>query len=254
MSLNTAGLDHGDLDAHLGSGDLLAMQWVNHEVGTTLDVHACIDKAKSTGAYVFIDATQALGKIPLNVDTLGADAVAFASQKIGGPPGAGALYIRRGVEIPSLHLGGLQERGRRAGTPDLVAWAGFGAACEGLNSRLSSKKRIAELRNRLEAGLIALGGQVNGGQLPRVHTVSNVGWRDHKAEQLVAALDLEGILVSAGAACSSGLQEPSPVLLAMYPNEQWRAQSSIRASLGLDTTIEEIDTAIQAFAAVLSRR
>ena len=201
----------------------------------------------------FVDATQALGKLPVNVEKLGADAVAFASQKIGGPPGAGALYVNRAVQIPPHNLGGSQERGRRAGSPDLAAWVGFGAACAQLPERLSAMPSIQRMRDELEEALLGLGGVLNGGLFRRVSTVTNVAWEGWKAEQLVAALDLEGVCVSAGAACSSGMQSDSAVLLGMYPDEQWRAGSSIRSSLGMETTESDVDEAIQAFTRVLLR-
>ena len=112
---------------------------------------------------------------------------------------------------------------------------------------------IQQFRDRIEEALLDLGGVLNEGQLPRVSTVTNVAWEGWKAEQLVAALDLEGLCVSAGAACSSGMQSDSAVLLGMYPDEQWRAGSSVRSSLGMETTESDVDDAIQAFKRVLSR-
>jgi cysteine desulfurase len=129
---------------------------------------------------------------------------------------------------------------------------GFGAACALVGKRLDAQARIRALRDRLEAELIELGAALNGAE-PRASTVSNLSFRGWEGPLLVAALDLEGVCVSAGAACSSGLQEPSPVLLAMYPDEQWRAGSAVRISLGIETTPEDIDMALRGFRRVLAR-
>ena len=197
----------------LREGDLLAVTWVNHETGTILPVEDYCRAAREAGASSFVDGIQALGKVPVNVRALGADAVAFAAQKVGGPTGAAALFVRRGAPHDSPLLGGPQERGRRPGTPDVERFVGFGAAAKAIPGRLAAMPRVAALRDRLEAGLLALGAEVNGREGPRAATVTDVSFRGRRGPVLVAALDLAGVACSHGSACSSGLDEPSKVLL-----------------------------------------
>lgn len=241
-----------ELGQQLGPDTLVAIQWVNHETGTVFPVQQYAEACREHRARLFVDATQALGKLPIDVGALGADAIALAAQKIGGPAGAGACWLRRGLDVEPLLDGGSQERGRRPGTPDTLSMVGFGAACRLTGVRLEQQPRVSELRDRIEATLIELGGVRNGGA-PRTGTVSNLSFRDWQGPLLTAALDLEGVCVSTGAACSSGLQEPSAVIRAMYPDEQWRAGSAVRISLGFGTTEQDIDLASAAFERVLTR-
>jgi cysteine desulfurase len=232
---------------------LLAAQSVNHETGTILPVASWARIAADAGAPVFVDATQALGKIGIDWDTTAATAMALASHKIGGPAGAGALVLRRGVVIDPQVRGGAQERGLRAGTPDVIAMVGFGEACTLLAERLAAQERIAVLRDRIEAALIARGARRNG-EGDRVATVTDVSLTGWRSSTLVAALDLEGLAVASGAACSSGVDRPSPVVLAMFPDEPQRASSAIRVSLGPETSDDDAARAIAIFDRVLSRR
>jgi cysteine desulfurase len=241
-----------ELIPHLGPRTLVAIQWINHETGTLFPVHEYAQACREYGALLFIDGTQALGKVPVDVAALGADAVAFAAQKIGGPAGAGACWVRRGLDLEPVFDGGSQERGRRPGTPDTLSMVGFGAACLLTEARLARQPQVTERRDRIEARLLRLGGVLNGGA-PRSGTVSNLSFRGWKGPLLVAALDMEGLCLSTGAACSSGLQEPSAVIRAMYPDEQWRAGSAVRISLGMETTDQDIDMASHAFRRVLAR-
>jgi cysteine desulfurase len=232
---------------------LVAVQWVNHETGTLLPVAAYAAVCRAANVLCFVDATQALGKVAVDVVGLGADLVALASHKIGGAAGAGALWIRRGVELESLSLGGSQERGRRAGSPDVLAQVGFGAACALLPERLAAQPRIAALRDQLEAKLLDLGALRNASEGPRVGTAINLWFPGRRADALVGALDVEGLAVSAGAACSSGKSEPSPVILAMHSVEPERASSSLRFSFGPQTTESDADFAADACARVCAR-
>jgi cysteine desulfurase len=232
---------------------LVAIQSLNHETGTLFPIAAYAEHCQRAGVPLFVDATQALGKLPLDVSTLGADLVAIASHKIGGPAGSGALWVRRGRDLESLLTGGGQERGRRAGTPDVLSQLGFGLACALLPERLSARARIGQLRDRLEAWLLEHGAALNAAAGPRSESVTNVWFAGRRSETLVAALDLEGIAVSAGAACSSGKSEPSPVLLAMHADEPARAASSIRFSFGPELAETDVDFAIACCAKVLSR-
>ncbi|MFK7990942.1 MAG: cysteine desulfurase family protein [Sandaracinaceae bacterium] len=240
--------------AQLDGVELAVVQWVNHEVGTRFDIPAYAEACRARAVPLVVDATQALGKLPVNVQELGAAAVAFASSKVGGPLGAGALWIRRDTEIASLLHGGAQERGRRAGTPDVVALAGFGAAAACACSRVAQMPAVEARRDRLESCLLELGAEVAGATGPRVATVSTVsvpGWR---GSSLVAALDLEGLGVSSGAACSSGVEKPNATLLAMYPAEAWRANAALRVSLSVTTTDDDVATAERVLRAVLPRK
>ncbi|MDB4973194.1 MAG: Cysteine desulfurase [Myxococcaceae bacterium] len=236
---------------------LVALQWVNHETGAIAPVEEYARLCHARGVPLVIDGCQVLGKVPCNLSALselGVRAIALASTKLGGPAGVGALWLARGQALTALTYGGAQERGRRAGTPDAAAIAGFGAALAAVESRLLSQPRLAQLRDQLEQLCGACGASVNApAEGARVATVSNVsvpGWR---GEILVAALDLEGLCVSAGAACSSGLGAPSPVLRALYASEPWRAESALRLSLGPETQATEVEQACAILQRVLGR-
>lgn len=230
-----------------------ACQWVNHETGTVLPVAEYAQVCRQHGVWCFIDGTQAAGKVPLQVGALEADALALASHKLGGPAGAGALWIRRGIDIEPVLGGGGQERGRRPGTPDVLSQVGFGAACEALAERLGEQPRVAALRDRLEACLVGLGAAVNGAAGPRVASVVNGSFQDLRGDQLVAALDIEGLACASGAACSSGLAEPSAVIAAMYPASPWRALGALRLSLGPTTHDGDIERAVSVLERVVPR-
>ncbi len=245
-------LERPDASFEFRAGDLVTVQWVNHETGSIFDVAAVARRATSAGASVVVDATQALGRLPIDVGALGVHGLAVASHKVGGPSGAGALWLPRNTELePVLHGGG-QERGRRGGSPDLRAIIGFGAACGVLQTRLEAMSAVAARRDRLEAQCVALGAVVNGTQ-PRVASVTNVSFKGRRGEVLVAALDLEGLCASFGAACSSGVAEPSKVVAAMHPDEPWRAESCVRLSLGPEVTDADVEGAGEILERVLSR-
>jgi cysteine desulfurase len=239
---------------------VVVLQLVNHETGTILPVAEIGARCRDRCVPLIVDATQAVGKIPVDVGALGASAVAIASHKIGGPGGAGALWVARDAEIDPILLGGAQERGRRAGTPDVIAFAGLGAACGGIDERLGAMPAIAARRDRIERALIELGAArgieiaTNADEGMRVATVSSTSVRGWRGTALVAALDLEGVAVASGAACSSGLDAPSPVILAMHDDEPWRAKSALRISLGPETTDDELALALDALGRVLDRR
>lgn len=235
---------------------LVALQWVNHETGCVAPVQAYAALCRARGVPLVVDASQVLGKLPCDVEALGAAAVVFASSKLGGPPGAAALWVDRARALAQVSFGGAQERGRRAGTPDVAALAGFAAAVEAVPARLAEMPRLVRQRDRLEQALVALGAVVNAAPAQageRVATVSNVSVRGWRGEVLVAALDVEGLCASAGAACSSGLGAPSPVLQALYPEEPWRAESALRLSLGPETSDADVTQAIAILQRVLGR-
>ncbi len=237
------------VDRTVRAGDLVVVQHASHETGVIAEVAAIAEVVRARGGWTAVDAVAAYGRIPVRLDS---DALALASHKVGGPPGAGALVIRRGVAFEPRMVGGGQERGRRGGSPDVAAMAGFGAAAEDINRRLAAMAEVERSRDRLEAALVALGARVNG-EGPRTASVTHVsvpGWR---GAELVAALDLEGVACSAGAACSSGLATRSPALEVWYPDDPARASGTLRLSLGPETSPREVDAAIEALRRVLAR-
>ena len=244
----------GELAAVIGPDTAFcALQWVNHELGTVLPIEAYARVCRSAGVPLFVDATQALGKLPISVRELDVDVLALASHKIGGPAGAGALWVKRGLALAPLVRGGGQERGRRAGTPDVRALAGFGFASALVAERVAAMPRVAALRDRLEAALLQLGAVRNAPEAPRVSTASNVFWPGRRSDVMVSALDIEGVAVSAGAACSSGKSEPSPVLLAVHPDEPARAEASTRFSFGPEVSDNDLEFVLSICSKVAAR-
>ena len=229
-----------------GDTALVSVMHANNEIGTIQPVAALAAIAHEHGALMHTDAVQAVGKIPIDVRTLGVDLLSLSAHKFNGPKGAGALYIRRGTRMQPILTGGKHERNRRAGTENTAAIAGMGVAAHLAVGKLEAEAvRLTALRNRLEAGILAnvSATAVNGGASPRVPNTTNVSFERIEAESLLIALDLEGIAVSTGSACSSGTLEPSHVLKAMgFPTH--RTQNSLRFSLGLFSTNEEVDYVI----------
>jgi cysteine desulfurase len=236
-----------------GASACVAVQWVNHETGTIFPVAEYAAVCRDAGVPLVIDACQAFGRLPIDVSGLGAAALVVSAAKIGGPAGVSALWHARGRALSPVLYGGQQERGFRPGSADVAALAGFGAAARMVDQRLRAMPRLAGQRDRIERAACALGGVVNAAEGARVASVSNVSFPGWRGDVLVAALDVEGLCVSAGAACSSGLGAPSPVLQAMYPDEPWRAESALRFSLGPETTDEEVEGAIEILTRVVPR-
>lgn len=232
---------------------LAVIQWVNHETGTLLPIADYARVAAERSVPLVVDACQAFGRVPIDVHALGVSALVVAASKVGGPKGAGALWIERCRELSPFFAGGAQEKGRRPGTPDVVGLAGFGGAAQHIAQRIERMSEVARLRDKLEQGAVALGGVVNASAGPRVASVTNLSFRGWRGEHLVAALDIEGVCASSGAACSSGLGAPSPVLLAMHPDEPWQAESALRMSLGPETTEDEVERALVVLQRVLAR-
>jgi len=244
------------VDAVLGQRPaVLSVMWANNEVGTLQPVGEIAARCRAAGVAFHSDAVQALGKVPVRVDQVAADLVAFSAHKVGGPKGVGALYVRRGTRLHPLLFGGGQERGMRPGTEDVAGAAGFAAAAEGAEAeRETAMTRIGALRGRLEARLRAAvpGVVVNAAGAPRLPTIGNLSVPGADPEALLMGLDLEGIAVSSGSACSSGAVEPSHVLTAMGIPAAL-AGPSIRFSLGWTTTDAEIDRVLEVFPRVAER-
>jgi len=222
---------------------LVSVMHANNEVGTVQPIAELAAIAHARHALFHTDAVQSAGKIPVSVRRLGVDLLALSAHKLGGPKGVGALWIRRGVRLASTMTGGRQERNRRAGTENVPAIAGFGVAARLVREKLGTAGAgLAELRDRLEDGVLAgvPGTTVNGDRSCRVPNTTNISFDGIEAESLLIALDLEGIAVSTGSACSSGSLEPSHVLRAMGLAHA-RTRNAIRFSLGPATTGAEVD-------------
>lgn len=220
---------------------IVSVMHANNEVGTIQPVTELAAIARSKGALFHTDAVQSVGKIPVSVKALGADLLALSAHKFGGPKGVGALWIRRGVRLVPQLTGGRHERNRRAGTENVAAIAGLGVAARIAGAKLSDMARLAALRDGLESAILSRvpGTVVNGDRGARVPNTTNISFDGIEAESLLIALDLEGVAVSTGSACSSGSLEPSHVLRAMNLPPA-RARNSLRFSLGPSTTAEEI--------------
>ncbi len=228
---------------------LVSVMHANNEIGTIQPVAQLAAVAHARGALFHTDAVQSAGKLPIDVRTLGVDLLAISAHKFSGPKGAGALWIKRGTRMLALLTGGRHERNRRAGTENVPAIAGLGVAARLAAVKLASPgteaTRLTALRNRLEDDILRLvpGTAVNGARGDRVPNTTNISFDRVEAESLLIALDLEGIAVSTGSACSSGTLEPSHVLRAMGFNAH-RTQNSLRFSLGLFSTEAEVDRVV----------
>lgn len=247
-------LDRDHLEALVdGAVGLVTLAAANHELGTRYDVAALAELAHARGARLHTDAVQAARAERLDLGALGVDYASLSAHKLGGPRGAGAVYQRGGAPLDPLVVGGHQERGRRPGTEGLLAAIGFGAACAATRAALATEMpAMAALRDRLEAGALAIDGTRRFGGGPRTGTTASLGFAGADGELVMEALDLEGIAVSTGAACSSGSTRPSPVLLALGLAEA-EARLAVRFSLGPDNTPEEIDEVLAVLPALVAR-
>ena len=235
---------------------LISIMMGNNETGVLQPVEEIGRIAAEADVYFHTDAVQAAGKVPIDVSKIGCDLLSISGHKFHGPQGTGAMYVRRGTLIEPLFFGGNHERQRRAGTENLPGIIGLGRAAEIAMRGFSdgSVSRIAELRDRLESTLLGQidAAAVNSGEVPRVPNTSNIYFDHIEGEAMVIALDLKGLAVSTGAACSSGAIEPSHVLTAMgLPPE--RARASIRFSLGKQNTAEDVDFALSVIPATIAR-
>ena len=226
---------------------LVSVMHANNELGTVQPLAELVQIAKARGALVHTDAVQSAGKIPIDVRALGVDMLSISAHKFYGPKGVGALWLRKGVRLTPFMTGGRQARNRRAGTENVPGIAGLGIAAKLARARMRDDgARISALRDRLEAGVLAAiaGAERNGAREPRVPNTTNISFQRIEAESLLIGLDLEGIAVSSGSACSSGTLEPSHVLKAMgLPH--LRTLSSIRFSLGTGNTEADVDHVIR---------
>jgi cysteine desulfurase len=224
---------------------LVSVMHANNEIGTLQPVAELAEIAHRRGALFHTDAVQTAGKLPLDVTALGVDLLSLSAHKFNGPKGIGALWIRRGLRLVAPTTGGRQERNRRPGTENVPAIVGLGVAAELAARKLAHEAtRLSALRDRLESSLLdRIPGTTVNGNGARVPNTTNISFDGVEAEALLIALDLEGIAVSTGSACSSGTLEPSHVLRAMGLTPR-RAQCSIRFSLGLGNTDGEVDRVV----------
>jgi cysteine desulfurase len=233
---------------------LVSVMMANNETGVLQPVEEIGRITREAGVRFHVDAVQAAGKMAIDVEAIGCDLLSISGHKMHGPQGTGALFVRRGTRLEPLFAGGAHERQRRAGTENVAGIVGFGKAAEcameGL--REGAGDRMRGLRDRFETSLREFASGVNGGQTARVPNTSNLWFASLDGEALVIALDLKGLAVSSGAACSSGASEPSHVLQAMgLPIE--RARASLRFSLHRQTTVDEMDRAIELVSTQVAR-
>lgn len=231
---------------------LVSVMFANNEIGTIQPVHEIgrfVRELRGDGKKIWFhtDAVQAAGKIDIDVEDIGCDLLSLSAHKINAPKGAGALYVRRGVRLHSQNIGGGQERGIRGGTESVPLIAAFGAACEIANDRLAEEcERLGRLRDRLEQGVLELVPDtfVNGAIDRRLPNISNISFRCVEGEGLLINLDMQGIAVSTGSACSSGSLEPSPVIRALGKGDDL-ARGAIRFSLGIYNSAADIDRVLE---------
>jgi cysteine desulfurase len=233
--------------ALLPNTKVISIMMANNETGVLQPVEEIGKIAAEADVYFHTDAVQATGKVPIDVKRIGCDALSISGHKMHAPQGVGALYVRKGTQLRPLFYGGRHERSRRAGTENVPGIVALGKAAElAMQSfERGEDKNVAAMRDRLQRGIL---GQVedagvNGDGAQRVPNTTNIYFDHIEGESMVISLDLKGLAVSTGAACSSGAIEPSHVLVAMgLPTD--RARASIRFSVGKQNTKEEVDIAL----------
>jgi cysteine desulfurase len=249
-------VDPAEVTDAIGSETVLVhCQWANHEVGTLQPVAEIVAVCRARGILVHVDAAAAAGHVAIGFDDLGAGLLSVSAHKMGGPRGAGALLVRRGLRVPPLLVGGAQERARRGGMENVPALVGFGAAAATLadGSRLAAEaQRARAFADRLRAAAGAVGGvELYGPAAPseRLPGLVCAGIEGVEAEGVLLGLDQAGVAAHSGSACSTETLEPSPVLAAMGVD----AERSLRLSVGWSTTDADVDLAVAVLAPVIDR-
>ncbi|MDP9106669.1 MAG: cysteine desulfurase [Candidatus Eremiobacteraeota bacterium] len=233
---------------------LASVMLANNEIGVVQPVAELARIARERGVLLHTDAVQAPGWLPLDVDALGVDLLSLSAHKFYGPKGVGVLYVRRGTALEPLIVGGGQEHGLRAGTENVAGIAGLAAALTLAESdRPVAAPRVAPLRDRLEAGIVAAVTDVvvNAGEAPRLPGILSVAFGGVPSDALLIRLDLEGVAASAGSACAAGSLEPSHVAAALGLGERYQL-GVVRFSLGRDTTAAEIEDVIHRLVAIMA--
>ena len=258
LTVDSNGLiDPVDLEKKMTADTILvSVMLANNETGTIQPIREVAAVTRRKGVLFHCDAVQGLGKIPVDVNELGVDFMTISGHKIYGPKGIGALYIRQGAPDTPLIYGGYHEKGRRAGTENVPGIVGFGKACElSVSSLEEDRYRIAGLRDRLQEGILAQvpGTSVNGHPTLRLSNTLNITFPGLDSHIMTMSLDLVGISVSTGAACSSRERTSSHVLLAMGRSPE-QTLSSIRFSLGRENTPDDIEYTIERVVMITTRR
>ncbi len=230
---------------------LISLLWANNETGAIFPIPEAAAIARSRGVLFHTDATQAMGKIPMDLRQVPVDLLSCSAHKIHGPKGVGALYVRKGLTLPPL-FHGHQERGRRGGTENVPAIVGFGVAARLHNELEREMRRLAALRDRLERGILAFMpcAQIHAQDTPRLPNTSNIGFATLDGEELLHRLEQAGVLASAGAACAAGGHEPSHVLTAMGLSKT-SVLASLRFSLGRYSRAEDVDHLLRILPSIL---
>jgi cysteine desulfurase len=240
---------------------LISVMLANNEIGTLQpieEIGALVREERARGRrhlWLHTDAVQAAGRIPLNVETLGCDLLSLSAHKLYAPKGAGALFVRRGVRLISQNVGGHQEREKRAGTEGVPGIVAFGAAAKLARDEMAERSQHdAQLRDRFEARVTERIPDLvfNGDRARRLPHLSNISFRFIEGEGLLISLDLQGIAVSTGSACSSGTLEPSPVIRALGRNDEL-ARGAIRFSFGKDNTEADVDYVLEVLPRVVEK-
>jgi len=250
-------IDLPELEAAIRTDTILiSIMYANNEIGTIMPMKEICEIAKRKGVLIFTDATQAVGKTPIDVDKTGIDLMAFSAHKMYGPKGVGALYVRRKnprVKLNAQLHGGGHEKGMRSGTLNVPGIVGFGKACEICQKEMNEEgTRVSRLRDRLQSGLLKIEGtNVNGDVNHRLPHVTNISFKQADGEGLMMSLN-KNIALSTGSACTSASIEPSYVLKALGLEDEL-AHSTIRFGLGRYTTEEEIDYTIEQVGAAVSK-
>ncbi|MGB3626482.1 MAG: cysteine desulfurase family protein [Henriciella sp.] len=241
-------------DTERSGTPILALMLANNETGVIQPVAEAAQLVHEYGGLVFCDGVQGLGKIPVNVSLLGADYLSLSAHKAGGPQGVGALWIRSGSPLMAVLMGGGQERSLRSGTENLSGTAGFGAAAEAAVADLGKLKQLEAWRDAMEERLISASGvTVFGRSAPRLPNTSNFALEGFRAETQVMAMDLAGVAVSSGAACSSGKVKRSVVLAAMGASDEL-AECAIRTSYGWRSTQQDFEQTADVWLEAAKRR
>lgn len=233
---------------------LVSIMYANNEIGTIEPIEELVKVAHEKGVLFHTDAVQAVGNVPVDVKKLNVDMLSMSAHKIYGPKGVGALYIRKGLRIDTLLQGGAQERNRRAGTENVAGVVGFGTAIELITQNIDEHiKKLTMLRDKLIDGILKIPyTRLNGHPIKRLPGNVNVSFEFVDGESLILSLDMEGICVSSGSACTAGSIDPSHVLLAIGLPEEI-AHGSLRLTIGEENTEEEINTVINKLPKIVDR-
>ena len=234
---------------------LITVMHANNELGTVQPIEEIGLIAREAGVPFHTDGVQSFGKASIRVKELGVDFFSLSAHKIYGPKGAGALYVRRGLQLAKVQYGGSHERDRRPGTENVPGIVGLGAAADLVGSdREAENQRVSRLRDRLEQGMLESipDAHVHCGGSPRLPTTSSVRFDHAESEPLLIALDLQGFAVSSGSACSSGAVKPSHVLTAIGLSRD-EAKSTLRFSLGRQTDDDQVDALLETLPAIVER-